>query len=96
MKVKITKSKYREFKVHDICDTDEGLIASSQDGFAYDLDELKGLECEVLKLTTDQELNPDEYCPDCFCTVKIEDWECVRADYVEITECPECGYRNKC
>ena len=54
------------------------------------------LKPEVLKLTTDQELNPDEYCPDCFCTVKIEDWECVRADYVEITECPECGYRNKC
>ena len=54
------------------------------------------LKPEVLNLTTDQELNPDEYCPDCFCDIPIEEWECVRADFVEITECTECGYKNRC
>ena len=86
-RVKITSSKYREFKVHDICLIDGSLIRSAQNGYAYEVDELKGLEA--------QEINPDEYCPDCLCKVPIEDWECVKADYAEITECPECGYKNK-
>ena len=51
---------------------------------------------EILKPENFLKVELSEYCPDCYCTVPIIEWECIRADNVEITECPECGYRNKC